>query len=240
MNTKELKKTYKQVYELDDGTYLVSTKSEKEINDVEYYAHTNIDEVYGMEGCWGLVDKDGNVLIEPKYIYPFIECGENFQVMLPHEYKSIDGKDTIITLKHGLIDKIGNIIIPIKYLYMEVMDNTGKYFRVVNSETYKSAVIDKNNNIVVPFNYEFIQASPDSGLMLKTKYCYIYPDNIYQVKVCNNDLYGVYDLKLNKEIIKPKYKHLKIKGYNKFMIGEDFETCNTLINEKEEIIEDII
>ena len=69
--------------------------------------------------------------------------------------------------------------------------------------------------------------------MIKTKYCEIYPDHIYQVKVKNNDLYGVYDLKLNKEIIEPKYKCLKIIGYNEFLIGEDYENCNTLINEKE-------
>ena len=239
MKIKELENIYKQVYELNDGNFLVSTKSQNEVNEVEYYAHTSIDEVYGMEGNWGMVDKNGNTIIEPKYIYPFIECGDNYQVMLPDEYKNIDGKDKVLTLKHGLIDKKGNIVIPIKYLYMEVMDNTGKYFRVVDSKTYKSGALDKNNNVVIPFEYDFIYASPDLGLMLKTKNCYLYPDNIYQVKVCKKDLYGVYDLKLGCEIIKPKYQHLKIKSYNRFLIGEDFDSCNTLINEKEEVIENV-
>ena len=72
--------------------------------------------------------------------------------------------------------------------------------------------------------------------MIKTEYCEIYPDHIYQAKVKNNGLYGVYDVKLKKEIIKPKYKYLKIVGYNKFLIGEDFESCNTLINEEEQEI----
>ena len=237
MNIKELRKKYKQVYKLNDGNYMVSTKSQNEIDDVEYWgAHTNIDEVYGMEGNWGLVDKDDHIIIEPKYIYPFIECGNNYQVMLPHQYKNVNGRKTIVTLKHGLIDKKGKIMIPIKYLYMEAMDNTGSYFRIVDSKTYKSGVIDKNNNIVVPLKYEYIQASPDLELMTKTKYCNIYPNNIYQVKVSNNDLYGVYDLKLKKEIIKPKYKHLKIVNYNRFLIGEDYDSCNTLIDEKEQII----
>lgn len=236
MNLKELKKKYKQVYKLDDGNYMVSTKSQREVSDVEYYAHTAIDEVYGMEGNWGLVDKEGNIIIKPKYIYPFLECGDNYQVMMPHEYKTIKGKKTILTLKHGLIDKLGNIIIPIQYLYMEAMDNTGTYFRVVDKKTYKSGVIDKNNTIVVPFRYEYIEASPDLKLRVKTKYGDVYPDTINQVKVSNHDVYGIYDLKLKKEILKPKYKHLKIMGYNRFLIGEDYESCYTLIDEKEEII----
>ena len=236
MSIKELKKKYKQICNLNDGNYNISTKSQNEVNIVEYYAHTGIDEVYGMEGNWGLVDKDGNIVIEPKYIYPFIECGNNYQVMLPHEYKKIKGKENILTLKHGLIDKKGNIIIPIKYLYMEAMDNTGTYFRVVNSKTYKSGVLDKDNNVVIPFKYEFIQATPDLNMRIKDEY----PDNIYQVKVSKNDLYGIYDLKLKKEIIKPKYKCLKIASYNRFLIGEDYENCNTLIDESEQIIKEFI
>lgn len=136
----------------------------------------------------------------------------------------------------GLVDKDGNIIIPIKYLYMEAMDNTGTYFRVVDSKTYKSGVIDKDNHSVVPLQYDYIQATLDPRLMIKTKYCDIYPDNIYQVKIINNDLYGVYDLKLKKEIMKPKYKYLKIVSYNRFVVGEDYDSFNTLIDEKEQII----
>lgn len=236
MKIKELKNKYKQVYELYDGIYLVSTKNKNEVVEVDYAAHTNIDEVYGMEGNWGIVDEYGNIIIEPAYIYPFLECGDNFQVMLPYEYKKIDGKEKVLTLKHGLINKKGDIIIPIKYIYMEVMDNSGEYFRVVDSKTYKSGVIDKNNKLVIPFDYDFIQASPDLEIMKNSKYCDLYPEHIYQVKVVNNDLYGVYDLKLGCEIIKPKYKHLKIIGYNRFLIGEDYFKCNTLIDEKEKII----
>lgn len=149
--------------------------------------------------------------------------------MLPERIED----NVVITLKHGLIDTKGNIIIPIKYLYMEAMDNSGEYFRVVDPKTYKSGVLDKNNKIVIPFKYDYIQASPDLELCETNKYCSRYPDYIYQVKVCNNDLYGVYDLKLEKEIIKPKYKYLKIVGYNKFKIGDDYDNCNILINEKE-------
>ena len=71
MSIKELKKKYKQVYKLSDGNYMVSTKSKKEVSPVEYYAHTDIDSVYGLEGEWGIVDKNDKVIIKPKYIYPF-------------------------------------------------------------------------------------------------------------------------------------------------------------------------
>ena len=240
MKIDEIEKKYKQVYETSDGNYLVSTRKPEESDDVEYWeAHTDLEAVYGGEGNWGLVDKDGNVIVEPKYVYPFMECGDNYQVMLPYEYQEIDGKNWIVKLKHGLLDRKGNIIIPIKYLYMEAMDNTGTYFWVVDIKNYKSGVLDKNNNIVVPFQYDYIKASPDLALMINTKYGSIYPDHIYQAKVGNNNLYGVYDLELRKEIIKPKYKCLKIIGYNRFLVGEDYDSCNTLIDEKEQIIKNI-
>lgn len=228
--TNKSKEKYKNVLKMLDGNYAVNILTKDEIPKVEYYAHTDIDALYGLEGKWGLIDKDENIIIQPKYIYPFIECGDNFQVMLPETINN----DVITTLKHGLIDKKGNIIIPIKYIYMEVMDNSGTYFRVVDSISYKSGVLDKNNNIIVPFKYEYIESRPNLELCNQNEYCTTYPDNIYQVKVCNGDLYGIYDLKLKREIIKPKYKMIKIIGYNKFLVGEDYETCDTLINEKEE------
>ena len=230
MNIEDLKKKYKQVYETKDGYFMVSTKNSNEVCKVDYWnAHTCIDEVYGLEGNWGLVDKEGEVIIKPQYIYPFLECGENFQVMLPYEYRKIDGEKIIVTLKHGLIDKLGNSIIPIKYLFMEAMDNTGTYFRVIDPTIEKDGVLDKENNVVVPFNYDYIQGSPDLELMIKTEYCSIYPDHIDQVKVQKNQLYGVYDIPLNKEIIKPNYPRLKIIGHNRFLVGETYDTCTNLI-----------
>lgn len=238
MMIEELKKKYKQVYQLSDGNYTVSVKSKNEVNQVLYEAHTSIDEVYGLEGKWGLVNQYGEIMIKPNYIFPLIECGDNYQVMQEYEHKKINGKQKVLTLKHGLIDKKGNTLIPIKYLYMEAMDDSGEYFRVVNRKNYKSGVINKENQLVIPFKYEFIQASPDLILGIKNKSCYrSYPKKIYQVKVSNNNLYGIYDLKLNKEIIKTRYKYIKIIDYNKFLIGEDYNNCHTLINEKEEKIE---
>lgn len=229
-------KKYSGALEIIDGNFVVDASKKNNKPLVEYYAHTEIDSVYGLEGKWGLVDDKDNIIIKPKYTYPFIKCGDNYQVMLPHSYKIIHGKKKVITLKHGLIDSKGSIIIPIKYLYMEAMDNSGTYFRVVDPKTYKSGVVDKNNNIIIPFIYEYIGGSPDIELCDNTEYGSIYPDHIYQAKVSNNDLYGIYDLKLKKEIIKPKYKYMKIIDYNKFLVGEDYENCNTMINDKEEVI----
>ena len=220
-----LNNKYTNVLEIIDGNFVVNTVKENEKPSVDYYAHTNIDEVYGLEGKWGLVDNN-NIIIKPKYIYPFIKCGNNLQVMLAHTIEN----NTIVTLKHGLIDTKGNVIIPIKYLYMESMDNLGKYFRVVDPITYKSGVLDNNNKIIVPFKYEYIQASPDLELCDTNDYSSVYPDYIYQVKVCNNDLYGIYDLKLRKEVISPKYKYIKIIGYNNFLIGTDYDSCNKIIS----------
>ena len=91
MDINELKMKYKQVCKLNDGNYAVSDKDKNEVAEVDYWnAHTSIDEVYGLEGNWGLVDKDGNVVIKPQFIYPFIECGDNYQVMLPYDCQEMD------------------------------------------------------------------------------------------------------------------------------------------------------
>ena len=232
LNHDEFDGKYPHILEIIDGHYVVNTLTKEKAPMVEYTAHTDIDAVYGLEGKWGLVDIHGRAIIKPKYIYPFIECGDYLQVMLPETIKN----NRITTLKHGLIDKKGKIIIPIKYIYMESMDNSGTYFRVVDPKTYKSGVLDKNNHIIIPFDYEYVQAVPDLDLCTQTKYASVYPDHIYQVKVCNHDLYGIYDLTLKKEIIKPKYKYIRILDYNKFLVGEDYGSCYTLINEKEEVI----
>ena len=63
---------YPCVLEMIDDNYVINTLTEKETPKVYYFAHTNMDEIYGLEGKWGLVDKFDNVIIEPKYIYPFI------------------------------------------------------------------------------------------------------------------------------------------------------------------------
>ena len=236
MDEKDLEKLYKQVYKLKDGNYMVSTKSQDEVTEVDYWADLDLTAVYGMEGNWGLVDKDGNIIIQPKYIYPFLEHGENYQVMLPYRYKKIQGKEKIVLVKHGLIDKKGNVIIPIKYIYMEVIDNIGTYFKMLDPKTGRAGILDKDNKIVVPFEYDYI-SSPQT---IKTDYYSIYPDNIYQVAVNKNNLFGVYDLKLKKEIIEPKYKYLKIIDYNKFLTGEDGFNCNTLIDENEHKIKEFI
>lgn len=237
MNLAELKKKYKQMYQLNDGNYMVSTKSKEEINIVEGYTHTIVDEVSGMAGNWDLLDKDGNMIIKPNYIYPLIECGNRYQVMLPYQYKEIDGKKSIITIKHGLIDKNGNIIIPIAYLEMEAMDDTGTYFRVIDKKTQKSGIIDKNNQIIVPFQYEYIQAYPDPALLVEDGNWSRYPDKIEQAKVGHHNLYGIYDLKLKKEIIAPKYSYIEMLAYNRFLIGKDDQSCNTIIDETEKILE---
>ena len=96
MKKEDLEKVYKQVYELEDGNYVVSTKSQDEVTIVDYWADLDLNEVYGMEGEWGLVDKDGNVVIKPEYIYPPLERGENYQVMLPEEYMEIEGEERVV------------------------------------------------------------------------------------------------------------------------------------------------
>ncbi len=51
-------------------------------------------------------------------------------------------------------------------------------------------------------------------------------------------LAGVYDLKLNKEIINPQYKVIDYLDYNLFIISDDYEYSRnaTIINSKNEII----
>lgn len=224
---KELEKKYKQVYELSDGNYCVSTKTSDEICD-EDYASDDTGIIFGNPGCWGMINKDGKVIIEPKYLFPLFEQGNNYQVVMLDEVSLIDGKRTIISLLQGLINKVGEEIIPIKYSFMESIDSNNNYFSVFDTKLGKSGVIDKNNNIVIPFHYEYI-SSPSLEMCLNTRYNTICPKEVTQLAVLNNNLYGVYDISLQKEIIKPKYKKLKVIGYNRFLVDGTI-----IINEKEE------
>ncbi len=229
---KELEKKYKQVYELSDGNYCVSTKTSDEICD-EDWASFDTGIIFGNAGCWGMLDKDGNEIIEPKYLFPLFKEGNNYQVVILNQVKIIDGKRVITDILQGLINERGEEIIPAQYPFMSSLDSSGNYFKVFNRRLNITGVLDKNNNIMVPFDYDYID-DPSYELCLHDRYSNIYPNNVSQVAVMHNDLDGVYDITLQKEIIKPKYKYLKIIGYNRFLVGEDYYNCNIIIDQNEE------
>lgn len=224
---KELEKKYKQVYEISNGNFYVSTKTSDEICD-ENWASDDTGIIFGDPGCWGMLDKDGNVIIEPKYLFPLFPEGNSYQVAMLDEIRIIDGKRIITHILQGLINEKGEEIITIEYPFMRCLDSNGNYFEVFDQHLNKDGVLDKKNNIIIPFDYDYIDA-PSYELCVPTRKCCIYPKVTIQLSIKKNGLYGVYDIEKKEEIIKPKYKSLKVIGYNRFLVDDGI-----IINDSEE------
>jgi len=212
-----------------------------------HLAYHHDDELYA--GVWGLIDTTGNEVITPKYLFPlrFFD-GVSVAVKGEWEYrKDWDGKYAGYWFKsnkiqYGLIDLKEKEIIPCQYSEVREIwdcDDNGKdlikYFAAFRN-LYRGdegepgmAILDRDGNMVVDFIYSD---------------CDYYISNNQLVVAIGGEMYGsadvkcgVYDFRLGKEIVKPKYGDIEIEGYNLFRVSDDWEGDKDsyyLINEKEE------
>ena len=212
---KYIKNKYKNYGQFDNGYYNVTTALPEEMpKTMPLLDLYGLDD--GLEGKWGLCDSNGKELIKPQYLFPLHRYDNLYMVSIPIQNE----EGIIVHMLSGLVDENNNEIVPIKYGFMTPIDDDGNYFKVWDEELEKDGIIDRNNNIIVPFVYDYISH-------------YLKYD---QIEISNNGLYGIYDLKLNKEIISPKYQSntFRIEGYNLF--GIEYGKNKIYINEKEEII----
>lgn len=169
-------------------------------------------------GEWGLCDSAGKEIIKPQYLLPLIVTGNNYIVA-----KGIFNKDNEpMYKKAGIIDINNNEILQIKYATIDSLDEKGEKFIISFSKgrlfREKYGIIDIHNNIIIPLEYFFIEKIPTS-VKSNNKF-----SEIEQIEVYNKDYkVGVYDIKLNKEIIPPKYEYLMILKRNMFLISDNDE-----------------
>ncbi len=210
-----IKNKYKDYIKLDNDYYQVTTAIAGDLP----FVNPHIDLYtcdYGLQGKWGLCDSKGNELIKPQYLFPLHKFDNIYMVSLP--IKNDEG--IIVDMDSGLVDENNNEIVPIKYGFMTWLDDAGNYFKVFDKKLGKYGVIDRNYNIIISFIYDYIYTSAEND----------------QIIINDNNLYGVYDFKLNKVIIPPKYiERMRVVKYNVFELTNQ-QDCKTYINEKGDII----
>lgn len=92
------------------------------------------------------------------------------------------------------------IYLDMKYKIIRELDDN-KY--IILTPSFKEGVIDKKGNILIPPVYDYITLNLNQYNCIND--IYYYPHNINKVIIQINNKYGLYDIKLNKEIIKPIY-----------------------------------
>lgn len=212
-------------------------------------------DLHGSQGCWGVIDSNWNEIITPKYLFPLERYNNNTylackgtgwiqDVEWDNDQSNETGKGRYWTKeeKWGLIDFKEKEIIPC--IYDEILSIDNEWYDTkkdnlfaVYRHQYKPhpiqevAIMDNNGKTIVPFKYNDVFWFENEGQLI------VY---IAGTKYDGDGLAGVFDLKLNQEIIKPQYKAIDYLDYNYFIISDDHEynTNATIINEKNKIIGD--
>ncbi len=133
---------------ISERVELLAKKAENEKAENENYSVT-VDK----NDKYGVINKEGDILIENKYNYIqylydnyFIVGGETGKSGIINE----KGEEN----KYGVINKEGDILIENKYNYIQYLyDN---YF-IVGGETGKSGIINEKGEEILPIKYEVIQ-----------------------------------------------------------------------------------
>lgn len=153
-------------------------------------------------GKWGLIDKNGNVIIEPQYKQVFVNR---------NQIRILDAND-----KYGYLDAVGNMIVEPKYDYADIGFSNG--FAVVGRD-FGYTVIDMAGNEMMPLQPEML-CNDSKGefyhyktgnkvtvldlkgnIVFEGEYDYFSMTSKDAVTVGNNSLQGV--ININKEIIIP-------------------------------------
>lgn len=100
-----------------------------------------------LNGKWGFIDKNGNVVIDFKYTHTYNILGSD------EKYIGVS-IDKLNTNTLGLIDKDENQILPFEYEfpYLAYIDND----RFIVSKNGKCGIIDRNNNVIANFIFDDI------------------------------------------------------------------------------------
>ena len=152
-----------------------------------------------LNGKWGLLDKNGNIVVDFKYTNPVQEWGENFIIQSEEENSCtqliIDRNQNVIKELHydsvtpeeeyafvmkngkcGLINNKIQTLIECKYDSLHKMYEN-KYLSAYNDD--KSGVVDLKGNVILDIIYDMVEIA---------KF-----DNKYTFRVKYNDKYALYN-----------------------------------------------
>lgn len=251
---KKIVEKYPLIDKLDDEHFLVSTVDPDNIPLAFHH------DLHGCQGCYGVVDKNWEVIIEPKFLFPMEKYGDKFLVCKGKMWHQSEKWDNYPTqLEHnkgkywtekenwGIIDINEKEYIPCMYDELECLniswdddDNiSGDIFvarTIIDELKYKqtSKVLDINNNQLILDELTDVDYAIEDNQLVVFKG--IDKRGFY---VDENYFSGVYDFELKKMIIEPnKYKNIEIITRNLFIISDDPENLSygTIINNEEKVI----
>jgi len=198
-NEIRLKNKYEKLGDFSDGMALVSTMLISR-NDLRY-ATDYEDNI----GYWGYIDKNGNEVIKPQYIYAFDFENDRAIVAKGKWEKKKKWNNEYWTEDElwGVIDKNGNEIIPCKYdeikQFMNDDFSTCTDYYIVHIGGWKDgkwAILDRNGNSVTkPIFKDIIGSDYFNGLFT------YYDDDTWDDVPC-----GIYDLNENKILFEPQFE----------------------------------
>lgn len=169
------------------------------------YDHSDLSyhsDYYAKAGIWGYINKYGEEVIKPQYIYAFEFEGGIAIAAKGRWVKECEDKNGKPLYRSegerwGGIDYYGNPVIP--FIFDEIRpfcDTTDcfiAHFGGWPDGTY--GVIDRNGKWIVAPQFEDIDANWNNGLLVFS---------YYNTKI-SDDLYGLYDTSSKKVILEPVY-----------------------------------
>ena len=207
--------------------------------------HHDLD---NLAGLWGFKDINGNVIIEPKYLFEPIEINGLYILCIGSGWEKssewTEGKLWSKVQKWGVLDKDFNIVIPFEYDEICYLEDEGDEnedtllfacYKYRYEETHLKwvTIFDKDGTIIIPEKYNDVDYNLYSNQLIiyKNRERWGYDDS--------KGYAGVYDFNLNKVIIEPNtYRDLDYLDYNLFIASNDVENSYnaTIINDKMDII----
>lgn len=203
------------------------------------YHHDLMD----MAGLWGFKDKKGNVVVEPKFLFEPIAIEQKYIVCIGSGWVESDewskGHLWCNDMKWGVIDLNFNEVIPFEYDEIDYLDGGNIPYFTCYKYKYETTglkwatIFDYDGKIVIPEKYN------DVGYYIENDQLVVYKDRERFPIDSTVGYAGIYDFKLNKEIIKPnKYREMDYLDYNIFLVSDDEDNMEyaTIINQKGEVI----
>lgn len=201
-----------------------------------------------LAGLWGFKDKNGNIIIEPRYLFEPIECDGLYIVCEGSGWEESSewtkGKFWSKEQRWGVIDKNFNTIIPLEYDEITwLKDDAVEGYENLRFGCYKYkyeetdlkwvTIFDRNGKVIIPEKYN------DVGYSAYYNQLIIYKDRERWGDNDTKGFAGVYDFNINKMIIEPDiYAEMEYLDYNIFLVSDDIEDMSkaTIINNKKQII----
>ncbi len=100
--------------------------------------------VYKKDNLYGIMDKDFNVVVEPKFLH-LKSFADERAVFMENAEKSV---------KCGVVDKTGRIIVPAIYDEIKDFSEGLAIVRLGFKPNSKYGAIDKDGNVVIPIKYD--------------------------------------------------------------------------------------